>query len=418
MQIVDVLADPDYGAKEAARLAGFRGNMAVPMLREGQVIGAIDVCRAEVGPFPEKQVQLLQTFADQAVIAIENVRLFNETKEALEAADARRPMCLRVDQRIADRRAARVRRIAEAPGRSAAPRSAASPASMASRCIWSRTTACRARRSRRCAASFRRKSRAADRYRASDPGDASRCRSSMYSHDPNYGAKEAARLAGFRSCPGGADAARRSRSSASIADHARRGRRPFPEQAVAAAADLCRPGRDRHRERAPVQRNQGGARAANRDGRDSAGHQRFAHRCATGVRCDVQSCAATVCPERPSAARISQKAKSLETSGLRQRHGRVARVCPEALAFRPRSGAGTCILDSSVVNVADVVEDAEEVFPNERATLALGYRSCLGVPMLRDGQAIGCITVLRWPTTGQFDDREMSSRRRPSPTRP
>ncbi len=87
-QIVDVLTDPDYGAKEAARLAGFRANMAVPMLREGQVIGAINVCRAEVGPFPEKQVQLLQTFADQAVIAIENVRLFNETQEALEQQTA------------------------------------------------------------------------------------------------------------------------------------------------------------------------------------------------------------------------------------------------------------------------------------------------------------------------------------------
>jgi GAF domain-containing protein/DNA-binding response OmpR family regulator len=88
-QILDVQADPEYGAKEAAMLAGFRANMAVPMLREGQVIGAINVCRAEVGPFPQRQVELLQTFADQAVIAIENVRLFNETKGALAKVEER-----------------------------------------------------------------------------------------------------------------------------------------------------------------------------------------------------------------------------------------------------------------------------------------------------------------------------------------
>jgi GAF domain-containing protein/CheY-like chemotaxis protein len=88
VQIADVLADPEYGAKDAARLAGFRSNLAVPLLRDGQVIGSIAVCRAEVGAFPDKQVTLLQTFADQAVIAIENVRLFRQTQEALNRQTA------------------------------------------------------------------------------------------------------------------------------------------------------------------------------------------------------------------------------------------------------------------------------------------------------------------------------------------
>ena len=81
--VSDVLSDPLYPSKDAARASGFRGCLAVPMVREGQVIGAIFVARKQAGLFTDAQVQLLKTFADQAVIAIENVRLFNETKEAL-----------------------------------------------------------------------------------------------------------------------------------------------------------------------------------------------------------------------------------------------------------------------------------------------------------------------------------------------
>ncbi len=81
VQIPDVLADPEYGLKDAARRSGFRANLAVPMLREGEVVGSIVVCREQPGEFPERQVKLLQTFADQAVIAVENVRLFNEIKD-------------------------------------------------------------------------------------------------------------------------------------------------------------------------------------------------------------------------------------------------------------------------------------------------------------------------------------------------
>jgi signal transduction histidine kinase len=86
--IPDVLEDAEYAIRAAALAGGFRGVLAVPLVREGGAIGAIAVGRPEAGPFPEKQIALLQTFADQAVIAIENVRLFNETKEALERQTA------------------------------------------------------------------------------------------------------------------------------------------------------------------------------------------------------------------------------------------------------------------------------------------------------------------------------------------
>jgi signal transduction histidine kinase len=77
VQIEDALSDPEY-QQRIATMGGWRSMLAVPMLRDSAPIGAIVIQRAEVGPFPEAQVALLRTFADQAVIAVENVRLFEE----------------------------------------------------------------------------------------------------------------------------------------------------------------------------------------------------------------------------------------------------------------------------------------------------------------------------------------------------
>ena len=85
-QITDTETSP--GLRNLARLRGFRSMLFTPLMSNGAPIGMISVTRKEPGTFAAHRVQLLQTFADQAVIAIENARLFNETKEALERQTA------------------------------------------------------------------------------------------------------------------------------------------------------------------------------------------------------------------------------------------------------------------------------------------------------------------------------------------
>ena len=99
VHILDVLADAEYSATSLREAAGYRTVLGVPLLRAGTVIGVFALTRQEVSPFSEKQIELVTTFADQAVIAIENARLLSELRKRTEEV---LNLNQQLEQRVAD----------------------------------------------------------------------------------------------------------------------------------------------------------------------------------------------------------------------------------------------------------------------------------------------------------------------------
>jgi PAS domain S-box-containing protein len=104
VQTGDLLNDPMYTPepRDLYEREGMRAVLSVPMLRQGALVGVVTTWRREARPFTDRQVALIQTFADQAAIAIENVRLFNETREALERQTATADVLRAISDSIAD----------------------------------------------------------------------------------------------------------------------------------------------------------------------------------------------------------------------------------------------------------------------------------------------------------------------------
>jgi GAF domain-containing protein len=101
VQILDEWTDPLYESKDSARIAGIHTNLGVPLLRDGLTIGAIGLGRLRVEPFTDRQVELVSTFADQAVIAIENARLLDELRQRTDqVAELNRGLEARVAEQV------------------------------------------------------------------------------------------------------------------------------------------------------------------------------------------------------------------------------------------------------------------------------------------------------------------------------
>ena len=407
VRMEDALADPDYD-QAFAHAGGWRRMLGVPMLRDGVPIGVIVAGWAETGPIPKAQEELLKTFADQAVIAIENVRLFNETKEALERQTATAEVLQVISESPTD-----VQPVFDIIAERAA-RLTGAESGIVFRYDGERI---------HLASSYGLESEFMAELAMQFPGrtdanfiSAEAIREGAVVNVPDLQLrgenredvperlKRAARRAGLRGGLAvpmfrdrqvvGAIAMYRSKPGR-FAENEVDLLRAFASQAVIAIENVrlfneTREALEQQTATAEILRVISGSVTDTQPVFDAIVHS-----------CQHLFAGRAVALALPKGNMIESVAFASDTGEQRG-----------AAVFKPwpldrESGAGTCILESRVVNVADTAEGAKTMPRMRDLALALGYKSGLFVPLLREDGAIGCIAILR-AATGRFDDQEVS----------
>jgi hypothetical protein len=355
--IPDVLTDPEFKPGASAAAANFRSIIAVPLVRDNRPIGAIAVGRPESGPFPGEQLTLLETFAAQAVIAIENVRLFNETKEALERQTSTSEILRVISGSPTD-----VQPVFQSIARAALELCRAGSGNVFTfdgklvhlvAAVNRNTASCRTHWS----GSASRPPMPGHRVHPRDP-DAERRRNPGRPRGRRLRSGARLRHRRLSQHPGRSADAGRTTRSAQFAVGPRR-TRPISRPANPAPANFRRPGRDRDRERAPVQRDERGAGATDRDERDPARDQPVADGRSAGIRCDRRRRDEALplpvgkCLSPTTASSIHLKALVNVNPDYPPRYGRSSASARTRNRRRPRRP------DRNVVIIPDVLEDRE-----------------------------------------------------------
>jgi GAF domain-containing protein/CheY-like chemotaxis protein len=402
VQILDALGDPDYQQAESQRLGGYRTMLGVPMLSGNSVVGVLVVWRQEVRAFTDKQIELLTTFADQAAIAIENVRLFNETREALERQTATAEILRVISSSVTDSQP-----VFDAIVESCQRLFGGLGVNLL---LVAEHTLKRVAVASDGAFSKERGVESWPLDHTSVSGDAVLTSSvivvpdceDVFERYPRT--RQLAPLIGWRSgmfVP----LLRDGKAIGCLGIH-RVGTGDFDAKDIALARTFA--------DQAVIAIEN--ARLFN-ETREALDQQ-------TATAEILRVISGSVTDTQPVFDAIVQSCRRLfggKAVHLAMPRGEMIEdvafasdaASPKGLGFlKPwpldrGSGAGTCILEGRVISVADTVEGAKQFWRMPDLAIALGYRSCLFVPLLKDGKALGSLTILR-ETTGEFDDQEIA----------